>query len=341
MADSLQIRHIMRINYINHSYREIVESFNDGDSRKIFLNYTHQSNFVDTSIRKFNNITLKVADNILQANEDNHINILNYHTFCNIEILYLLKHKLKNNPTNRLIINYAKKLKAHNLIKIRDLFKAESENKFTLEIKSIYRAIGSRLVEECKRIVNVNNKIEVAYIPINESKFIQWELVNAKLIKEALSKEHVSLEESEELSLMFKNYRRITGMRFRQNQYRILHNKIFTNEKLHRFGLVESNSCCVCENVEDLNHLLFECPRANEAWNVSFEFLGFYPELTDIKLGTSNMMYNQIIALVNFELCRNRDKPINPITLRQKITNLTNDLNFIEATKNKRKGQTK
>lgn len=47
--------------------------------------------------------------------------------------------------------------------------------------------------------------------------------------------------------------------------YRIVHNKIFTMEKLHLYNKVDSNICKLCQNeCEDMLHLFYKCPLLKE-----------------------------------------------------------------------------
>ncbi|KAJ8031231.1 hypothetical protein HOLleu_27895 [Holothuria leucospilota] len=52
-----------------------------------------------------------------------------------------------------------------------------------------------------------------------------------------------------------------------QLNFFILHNTLYSNEKLHKFGLLESPSCTFC-NLEDetLFHLFIACPVVNSLW---------------------------------------------------------------------------
>ena len=53
----------------------------------------------------------------------------------------------------------------------------------------------------------------------------------------------------------------------REFQYKILNCIVYTNEKLHRFGLVASPNCTFCqETAESIEHLLFSCKISSEFW---------------------------------------------------------------------------
>ncbi|XP_058759510.1 uncharacterized protein LOC131632800 [Vicia villosa] len=43
-------------------------------------------------------------------------------------------------------------------------------------------------------------------------------------------------------------------------------NKLPCKERLHRFGLLSNNKCVFCNEIETLNHLLFECRITRVIW---------------------------------------------------------------------------
>ena len=53
----------------------------------------------------------------------------------------------------------------------------------------------------------------------------------------------------------------------REFKYKILNLIIFTNEKLHRFKMVDSPLCAFCNaEVESLKHLLYFCKSSSVFW---------------------------------------------------------------------------
>ena len=50
---------------------------------------------------------------------------------------------------------------------------------------------------------------------------------------------------------------------------RIAHSDVYTNERLHRFGLINNPKCVSCdEPSENLNHRLIDCWSARETWQL-------------------------------------------------------------------------
>jgi len=88
------------------------------------------------------------------------------------------------------------------------------------------------------------------------------------------------------LNAFIINRRLCHSTKYRQTQYRILHNDIFTKSKLFQIKMVDSPLCERClkknkDEIEDLNHLLFKCPTSQDCWKMAAELL---TKITKIKV---------------------------------------------------------
>ena len=64
-----------------------------------------------------------------------------------------------------------------------------------------------------------------------------------------------------------KGIRKLTSTRHKNIILRTAHGDIYSNERLSRFGLLDSPRCGNCpEPCETIRHRLVECPKANEVW---------------------------------------------------------------------------
>ena len=61
----------------------------------------------------------------------------------------------------------------------------------------------------------------------------------------------------------FRNIAKITNItKYRDFQFRLIHNKIFCNDVLLHYGIVESNTCNLCQNgKQTITHLLWGCAK--------------------------------------------------------------------------------
>ena len=64
-----------------------------------------------------------------------------------------------------------------------------------------------------------------------------------------------------------KRIKGLTSTRHKNIMLRIVHGDIFSNARLHRFGLIDNSKCANCSNtLETINHRLLECEKALKAW---------------------------------------------------------------------------
>ena len=80
----------------------------------------------------------------------------------------------------------------------------------------------------------------------------------------------------EEYLYMFRKLYKTTSItKFRNFQYRLLLNKIFTNMLLSKWGIVKSDKCEFCKNcVQTVVHLLAECESIRPVWDKAFKIIG-------------------------------------------------------------------
>ena len=75
------------------------------------------------------------------------------------------------------------------------------------------------------------------------------------------------------LSKIYRLYQIITKeIKLRLFQFKIIHNTVFTKDRLFKASIVQDDNFFCKENLEILQHLLFHCPFTVAFWNV-FGFL--------------------------------------------------------------------
>ena len=55
---------------------------------------------------------------------------------------------------------------------------------------------------------------------------------------------------------------------FKSTLLRVAHGDIYTKDKLHRFGLIDSNKCPRCDSQVTLEHKFITCEYAARIWQV-------------------------------------------------------------------------
>ena len=85
-----------------------------------------------------------------------------------------------------------------------------------------------------------------------------------------------------ELISWTKQARKLTSTRHRNTLLRVAHGDVFSNERLHRFGLKDNPKCCNCnEPNESPRHRILDCPTARRTWNLLEE--------TKLRLGLNQL----------------------------------------------------
>ena len=70
-----------------------------------------------------------------------------------------------------------------------------------------------------------------------------------------------------ELLSWTRKTRKLTSTRHRNILLRVMHGDVFSNERLHRFGLRDSPACANCDElIETRQHRIVECQKAQESW---------------------------------------------------------------------------
>ena len=59
---------------------------------------------------------------------------------------------------------------------------------------------------------------------------------------------------------------KLTSARHRNALLKCVHGEVYTKEKLHRFGLIDSDQCPRCNQIDTLRHKIFECVYTKKIW---------------------------------------------------------------------------
>lgn len=61
-------------------------------------------------------------------------------------------------------------------------------------------------------------------------------------------------------------YKNVSRPRAQMLLWLACHERLATRERLHRFGLIDTEVCCFCPLQESQQHLLFSCPTTSTIW---------------------------------------------------------------------------
>ena len=90
---------------------------------------------------------------------------------------------------------------------------------------------------------------------------------------------------------------------------RIYNNDIYSKEKLHQFGLVDTPICPKCGAIETKLHLIYECPQVQPIWNKLEELINGsnIATLEDIFVKNNNVTILKIkIEILGLFIQKNR-----------------------------------
>jgi hypothetical protein len=130
-------------------------------------------------------------------------------------------------------------------------------------------------------------------------------------------------------------------------KFRLLHKDIFSKSRLHKIKIADNNFCDHCsqftEVIEDVNHLLWECPGSRETWNNLQQILSnlnidYQISLKSIILGIQNAptsveLVVTVIARLLARKCRPKSLSRNAIV--SEIINIMKVEQYIAKRKDK------
>jgi phage FluMu protein Com len=111
-------------------------------------------------------------------------------------------------------------------------------------------------------------------------------------------------------------------------KYRILQGDVFCNKRLHKFKMSPTPNCNYCLNeVETIKHLIWECPRSNEVWQIfnSITMQTYninYVTYDTIVLGPPKpvlVLEALVLELLKLIMRRDREDRINEVTVKNHI----------------------
>lgn len=132
---------------------------------------------------------------------------------------------------------------------------------------------------------------------------------NENLLEDKRIKWQVKLEQEidiKEFLRTFKNLYKVTiATKYRDFQFRLIHRIIPTAVSLHCWGILDSNSCRLCnQHIETIEHLFWGCPRVQDFWRGVIVYLQEQNVITNFDLSCKNVLFNLVHpkpgSIINF-----------------------------------------
>ena len=123
------------------------------------------------------------------------------------------------------------------------------------------------------RVLNGGEVNGVKESIVVRGRFKSLQNCSSKIIRDTFSKPElitsykIGLDLSRSEALNWANrLSKLCSVRHRNILLRVAHGEIYTNEKLARFGLIDSNKCDRCDEVDTLLHKFIDCGYVKEIW---------------------------------------------------------------------------
>ncbi len=132
----------------------------------------------------------------------------------------------------------------------------------------------------------VNNNIYC--LKTQKSKFYYEILVKQKFIPnymEEVWENNFNLTQPNWPAIYHSKIWKINDKKLAEFNYKVLCNIIYTRSKLAKWNKQITNKCVFCDQIQDTKHLLFECPRVENAWSLIGSILNLSIKYKHIVIG--------------------------------------------------------
>ena len=194
-------------------------------------------------------------------------------------------------------------------------------------ITNILRAMPSNIARIVRNGNVINSQVQYSLITNNGSHDLM--VASTKDIKQALMamkfpdltvdinnihrRLDLPIPGTAEFSALFSGIWKIKNPALRAIRLKLCYKDIFSNERRHRFGIADSPECSVCNQIETVEHQLYECQNARRLWQMFQAVTGVGPRsFRDIFLYNSNSeceIVKSVIIKALIQIDRSKNSP--------------------------------
>ena len=236
--------------------------------------------------------------------------ILNEFVWGNI----LISHNIKN----KIQCIFFKSFMQQNIIKVKDLIFINGKidqaylHKTITEKQNIFGEISSltQALKPYKELLqnytNYPNEthLDLNYVPLVRtcSDFYNIYIEKKREIpRSEIIYENEMYGQSIDFRLSYLNkVKLINNPKFAEFNYKVLHLILPCNDNLYKWGKQESNLCNICNTVETIVHLLYECSHAQMFWNLVTNATNIDISKFMVIFGNGCEIYNNIISMISY-----------------------------------------
>ena len=118
----------------------------------------------------------------------------------------------------------------------------------------------------------ISSSIDYSLFPL-KGKFVEGSKVTSSLIRKLISESHeihpklIISKDCNAIKALGNKISTLTNSKLKSILLRCIHGDVYCRERMHRFGMVDDNTCSRCSEIETTSHLLFECQYVRNLWN--------------------------------------------------------------------------
>jgi hypothetical protein len=288
---SLKLRQFIRANNSNHvisGIQQLVTETENGSTNSIRQEYFRISE--DEPVCKSAQETINIMTDYNRCTYDS-LRIEEYESnkimieeVASINLNTYLKRKGKS--LSLCILRPLTKAGIETLGELIQAYEHEQDEKINMAMKIIINSFPKSLINIVKCFNDeINDEIDgLKYLQILSPPMrMSIDVVTTKelqtLLKIALKKVEVlnvntklGIEDYDPNNIItFRKY--CKNSKLRNIYFRLIHKDFFTYSRMKKYKMTESDSCPRCNNIETINHLLWECAHARNIWDIFNHFM--------------------------------------------------------------------
>jgi exonuclease III len=282
---ALKLKQYIRASSANHYINTIQEKcIEDSGTNKLFSEFMKMTNLEDvtkvaqSTINLINNHTDQISNKVDDEEEED----IKEYKIRHVAAINISNYLTKNKKIMASCIY--KKLKDEGILNLIELVReSEIENdrdrkkRITLVLSSfpkLTQEIAMKLTndeeiyddERSSFLDSKNNKlIQITKITTKEIQIILKTVL--KRTETANFKEKLEVDNFD-VENIIKFRESCKNAKLRNIYFRAIHNDFFSNDKMMKFKMTDSNKCTRCEEIETSKHLLWECREARRTWDI-------------------------------------------------------------------------
>jgi hypothetical protein len=288
LQNSLKLRQFIRANESKHAIAEIQQNLTKGRVLQEYHKITDEESICNSAQKTINLITdhnrkcyERTMNKITEEEQLTDRHMINEVSSINLKTFLMRKGKV-------FLVCILNPLASIGIVTLADLiqrYEYEQDRNIIKSMEMVLRGIPTFLIRIAKYYIeDINSDTqEVKTMQINE--FIRKDIITITTgelqmtLKRALNKID-DLNVMERNNIDYYDYSNIVTFRkncknakLRNIYFRMINGDFYSNARMKKFKMIETDKCSRCEQVEDTKHLLWECFQSKNIWSLFNEVM--------------------------------------------------------------------